>query len=100
VIRGVVRSGLNKFFPNFVDPDPQAIIGMPDHTLSHVYDMAVGQGIIGRHREINTRTRQDFFERQTGMVTVKKGKEKSLVSLAMCLAFAVIIPAAIIQKVM
>ena len=100
VIRGVVRSGLNKFFPNFVDPDPQAIIGMPDHTLSHVYDMAVGQGIIGRHREINTRTRQDFFERQTGMVTVKKGKENSLVSLAMCLAFAVIIPAAIIQKVM
>ena len=100
VIKGVVRTGLNKFFPSLVDPDPQAIIGMPAHTLSRVYGMAVKQGIIRRHREINMRTRQEFFERQTGMVTVKNGKEKSRVSLAMYLALAVIIPAAIIQKVM
>ncbi|KAL3794837.1 hypothetical protein ACHAW5_004359 [Stephanodiscus triporus] len=94
LVKSIVRSGLNYIFPKFVDPDPNALLGRPEHTLSYVYNMAVDQGIIVRHREINMRIRQEFFERRTGMVTIKE-KKNSLVSLAMYVALAAIVPAAI-----
>jgi kynurenine 3-monooxygenase len=90
LIRGVLRTGLHSLFPKFVDPDPQAIIGMPEYTLSYAYDMAVGQGIIARHRDINMRTRQEFFERQTGMVTTKaKGNSLGLYAALVAAVLAV-----------
>jgi hypothetical protein len=97
LIKGLVRTGLNSLFPKFVDPDPQLIIGMPEYTLSHVYDMAVRQGTIAKHRDINMRTRQEFFERQTGMVTSEKTKN-TFVSLGVYVALAAAITVGIFQQ--
>jgi kynurenine 3-monooxygenase len=74
VVKGIVRSGLNYLFPSYVNPDPNAIIGLPNYSLSEVYDMAMKQGVISKHREINLRIRQEHFEKEVGMV---KEKEKS-----------------------
>jgi kynurenine 3-monooxygenase len=78
VFKSLVRSGLNYLFPSFVNPDPNAIIGLPHVSLSEVYDMAMEQGNIAKHREINLRIRQEFFEKEVGMV---KEKEKSSSSM-------------------
>ena len=90
----MVRSGLHHLFPKLVDPDPNLLIGLPHYTLADVYDMATKQGILAKHREINLRTRQDFFERQTGMV--KENKKNWVVTFGMFAAIAVTVPVAIL----
>lgn len=91
VVKGIVRSGLNYLFPSYVNPDPNAIIGLPNYSLSDVYDMAMKQGVIAKHREINLRIRQEHFEKEMGMV-----KEKSGTSMwtSMSKSSMVMIPAA------
>ena len=93
VVKGIVRSGLNYLFPSYVNPDPNAIIGLPNYSLSEVYDMAMKQGVIAKHREINLRIRQEHFEKEVGMV---KEKEKSGTSMwtSMSKLSMVMIPAA------
>jgi len=78
ILKSTIRSGLHRFFPSLVGPDPQLILGQPNYTLSDVYDIATKQGILARHRAINLRIRQEFFERETGMV--KKEKETTKTS--------------------
>ena len=78
MLKGIVRSGMHYFFPKLVDPDPQAIIGQPEVTLSNVFNMAIGQGVLGKHREINQRIRQEYFEKEIGMVKMEE-KKSSLV---------------------
>ncbi|KAL3770447.1 hypothetical protein ACHAWU_009998 [Discostella pseudostelligera] len=91
VFKSLVRSGLNYLFPSFVNPDPNAIIGLPHVSLSEVYDMAMEQGNVAKHREINLRIRQEFFEKEVGMV-----KEKSSSSMLTSLSKSsmVMVPAA------
>ena len=72
MIKSLIRSGLNKLFPWLVDPDCQAYIGQSGYNLADVYQKALEQGILSTHRATNDRIRQEFFERQTGMI-----KEKS-----------------------
>lgn len=67
-IHMVVRGLLNSKFPRLVDPHPQAIIGRRGVPLSDVYDLAVKQGIMRKHRVINDKIRQEYFERNIGMV--------------------------------
>lgn len=94
LVMSIVRSGLNYLFPRLVDPDPNVLIGMPQYTLADIYDMATRHGIITKHREINMRIRQEFFERKTGMVKETKSRH-SFMTLGMYAAVTVIVPAAI-----
>ena len=71
MIKSLIRSGLNKFFPWLVDPDCQAYIGQSGYNLADVYQKAMDQGILSTHRATNDRIRQEFFERQTGMIKEK-----------------------------
>lgn len=94
MLKGIVRSGMHYFLPKLVDPDPQAIIGQPEVTMSNVFNMAIGQGVLGKHREINQRIRQEYFEKEIGMVKMeeKKGslvKRSLLVGVPVAAACAV-----------
>lgn len=71
LLKGLIRSGLNKLFPSLVDPDCQAYIGQIGYNLADVYQKAMDQGILSTHRATNDRIRQEFFERQTGMIKEK-----------------------------
>merc|ERR1712232_697562 len=51
----IIRSFLCKKFPSLVDEHPQAMIGRRGVSLSEVYEKAVQQGIIRKHRAINDR---------------------------------------------
>jgi len=85
----IARSGLHYLFPSLVDPDPNALIGQPQYTLSDAYDLAMGQGVLARHREVNQRIRQEFFERETGTVRTRReerGRSSGLVRGAMVVA--------------
>jgi kynurenine 3-monooxygenase len=95
VVKGIVRSGLNYLFPSYVNPDPNAIIGLPHVSLSEVYHMAMEQGVIAKHRMINLRIRQEHFEKEVGMVKDKQ-KESSSGSLLTLLSKTsmVMVPAA------
>ena len=90
IVKGIVRSGLHYFFPTLVDPDPQAIIGQPEHTMADVYDMAMSQGTLRKHMVINQRIRQEFFENEVGMVKDKQVKKSSLMKRL----FVVVVPVA------
>ncbi len=74
LIKGAIRTKLHKMFPSFIQDQAGNLIGRVEYTLAEIYQMAMEQGIISKHREINNRIRQDFFERQTGMI---KGNPKS-----------------------
>eukprot|EP00536_Pseudo-nitzschia_multiseries_P001433 jgi/Psemu1/250566/estExt_Genewise1Plus.C_180190 len=67
-IHMIVRGFLWTKFPRFIDEHPQAMIGRKGTALSEVYEMAVKQGIIHKHRHINDRIRQEYFECKSGMI--------------------------------
>ena len=67
----IARSVLHKWFPKLVLNHPQNLIGRVDYGLSDVYDLATRLGIISKHRQINNRIRQEYFEQETGMVVTK-----------------------------
>ena len=71
MVKSLVRGGLNKLLPWLVDPDCQIYIGQKGYTLTDVYQKATEQGILKVHRATNERIRQEFFERQTGMIVDK-----------------------------
>jgi len=71
----VIRTKLNSMFPRFVDEHPQVMIGRRGVPLSEVYEKAVKQGIIEKHRNINNNLRMEYFEKKTGMT--KKNKASS-----------------------
>jgi len=71
MVKGLIRGGLNKLFPRLVDPDCQAYLGQTGYSLTDVYQKATEQGILSTHRATNERIRQEFFERQTGMIVDK-----------------------------
>mmetsp|Transcript_13553 Transcript_13553/g.29468 ORF Transcript_13553/g.29468 Transcript_13553/m.29468 type:complete len:127 (+) Transcript_13553:1327-1707(+) len=71
MLKSAVRSGLHYFLPTFVSPVPQGVVGRPEYTMSDVYDMAINQGTLEKHRAINLRIRQEFFEKEMGMVKEK-----------------------------
>ena len=91
IVKGIVRSGLHYFFPTLVDPDPQAIIGQPEHTMADVYDMAMSQGTLRKHMVINQRIRQEYFENEVGMVKDNQVKKSSLMKHYL---FVVVVPVA------
>lgn len=67
----LVRTKLHSLFPSLVLNHPQALIGRVGYGLSDVYDVATRLGVIPKHRRINDKIRQDFFEEHTGMVVTK-----------------------------
>lgn len=71
ILKSLVRGGLNKLFPRLVEPDCQAYIGQSGYALADVYQKATEQGILSTHRATNERIRQEFFERETGMIVDK-----------------------------
>jgi kynurenine 3-monooxygenase len=71
MLKSLVRGGLNKLFPRLVAPDCQVYIGQSGYSLADVYQKATEQGIMSLHRATNERIRQEFFERQTGMIVDK-----------------------------
>jgi len=72
MLKGIIRSGLHYMLPNLIDPDPQTIIGTPENTMADVYQMSIDQGTLNKHRVVNDRIRQEFFEKEVGMVKEKK----------------------------
>jgi kynurenine 3-monooxygenase len=70
----IFRSGLHNAFPSLVSPHPQMKIGFPSWSLSDVYQLACDQGIIQKHRRINLRIRQEYFEKESGMITRVPGQ--------------------------
>jgi kynurenine 3-monooxygenase len=81
----IVRSVLNNYLPSLVSPHPQTKIGFPDWTLAEVYQLASDQGIIQKHRRVNLRIRQEYFEKQSGMITRTPGSQFPMWSIT-CLA--------------
>jgi kynurenine 3-monooxygenase len=69
----MVRTKLCKIFP-FILNDPQYYLGQGEK-LSVVYDKATKLGIIQQVRYTNDCIRQEFFEKQIGMVT--EGSKRS-----------------------
>ena len=67
ILASLIRSKLSKIFP-FIWNDPQYYLGQGEK-LSVVYDMATKIGIIPSVRYTNDCIRQEFFEKQVGMVT-------------------------------
>lgn len=74
----VVRSFLHKKLPWLVAEHPQNMIGLRGVMLSDVYDHATKLGIIGKHRLINERVRNEYFEKLSGMVKESPKKRYKL----------------------
>jgi hypothetical protein len=64
----IIRSFLHKKLPWLVAEHPQNMIGLRGVMLSDVYDHATKLGIITKHRLINERVRNEYFEKASGMV--------------------------------
>ena len=64
----IVRSIFHKKFPSFVDDHPQNMVGVRGVMLCDVYDHATKLGIVPKHRSINEKVRNDYFEKSCGMV--------------------------------
>jgi len=96
----VVRSFFHKKFPRFVSMHPQMMIGARNVALSDVFELATKLGIIGKHRSINDKIRNDYFEKSVGMVKENHGKQRSwtsfLLSVGVCAA--VLVAAVFYQK--
>jgi len=65
----IVRGKLHGWFPSLVTNHPQNLIGSPNYSLSDVYDIATKLNIIPKHRAINDRIRQQYFEQKMGMTS-------------------------------
>ena len=89
----VIRAMLNKFFPSFVEEHPQAMIGRRGVQLSDVYQVAVRQGIMRKHRAINDQIQLEYFEKKTGMMsdTPKKNTFGRIVSGAALIAVGAVL---------
>lgn len=75
----VIRSKLHSWFPTLIAEHPQAIIGQPKHSLTEVYQLATRLNVVSKHRPINNKIRQTYFEHQVGMnVTPKSSGYVSL----------------------
>lgn len=70
----LVRSKLHSWFPSWINQHAQVLIGIPEYSLARVYQIAMEQGIIAKHRVINNKVRQDYFERESGMLSADFGK--------------------------
>mmetsp|Transcript_12118 Transcript_12118/g.22684 ORF Transcript_12118/g.22684 Transcript_12118/m.22684 type:complete len:507 (+) Transcript_12118:143-1663(+) len=64
----IIRSILHKKLPWLVAEHPQNMIGLRGVMLSDVYDHATKLGIVSKHRLINERVRNEYFEKVSGMV--------------------------------
>mmetsp|Transcript_19868 Transcript_19868/g.41676 ORF Transcript_19868/g.41676 Transcript_19868/m.41676 type:complete len:499 (-) Transcript_19868:337-1833(-) len=82
MIKGAIRTQLHRMFPSLIQDQAGNLIGRVEYKLAELYQMAMEQGIISKHREINNRIRQEFFERQTGMIK-EKPKSVPLLKYAM-----------------
>ena len=72
IVHQLVRYKFHMWFPSLVEEHPQTMIGRRGVPLSDVYDQAVKLNIIPKHRAINDKIQQEYFEKKTGMVTHKK----------------------------
>jgi kynurenine 3-monooxygenase len=72
-IHMVARSVLHKMVPYFVANHPQNMIGRVKYNLSDVYNQATKLGILNKHRRINNRIRQTYFEQTSGMISAPEG---------------------------
>lgn len=86
----VIRSKLNIWFPSLVNKHPQQVIGNVNYTLAQVYQMGTDVNVIPKHRAINDRIRQEFFEGKAGMIAKKKkcGMRVWLAFLSLAMAAA------------
>jgi len=76
----VIRSALHNKFPSLVSQHPQNMIGLRGTSLSDVYDHATKLNIIPKHRALNDKIRNHYFEKSCGMV--KESGKKSSAQLA------------------
>lgn len=86
----VVRSKLHMWFPKWVKNHPQAMIGQPNRSLTSVYQLSTELGIIPKHRRINNKIRQEYFEKQIGMIDnddIKNKKAKKFLGVSYSVAF-------------
>lgn len=90
----LVRTKMHSWFPSLVLNHPQALIGLAHYGLSDVYDIATRLGIMSKHRRINDKIRQDYFEERTGMV-VTKTTSSSLMQKGMVLGSLVVAAGAV-----
>jgi kynurenine 3-monooxygenase len=93
----IIRSKLSSMFPSLIDEHPQVMIGRRGVALSEVYEKAVKQGIIKKHRSINDRVRMEYFENETGMIK-ESSNTTSLFNKMMFVAVAVGIAAFFYQR--
>lgn len=84
----IIRGKLASWFPRLVAEHPQSMIGRNGVPLSDVYDLAVRQGIVTKHRAINGKIQRDYFEKSTGMV--KKVDKRRFGALGYLSAAAVV----------
>ena len=73
----VIRSSLHKKFPRLVSDHPANMIGVRGVSLSEVYDQATKLNIIPKHRAMNDKVRNSYFEKSTGMVQDGSGKSSA-----------------------
>jgi hypothetical protein len=86
----VLRGMLHSAFPSIIAPHPQSKIGFPGWELSDSYQLACDQGIIQKHRQINNRIRQEFFEKETGMISRVPSRSMSTWAVALGLGIAIV----------
>merc|ERR1712176_316913 len=67
-IHQIVRTYFFLRFPFYVEEHPRTMVGRRGVSLSEAYDQAVKLGIMGKHREMNSRIQMQYFEKKTGMV--------------------------------
>lgn len=80
----MVRGSLSKWLPSIVSPHPQQLIGNPKYGLADVYALASTKvNIIRRHREINNRIRQEYFEKFVGMTQTESSAAFGVRSFAL-----------------
>ena len=99
MIGSAVRTGLSKILPWFVEADPNTLIGLPQYTMSDIYDKALKYTALKKHREINARIRQEFFEKEFCMVKEERsGKMTSLMKAAVVAPVAACAVAMIVKN--
>ena len=99
-IHMVVRSLLYSKFPRLFAEHPQTMVGRRGIALSDVYEQAVKQGIMRKHRAINDRIRMEYLEQKTGMVRASQTTGTSAVSKLSFVAGLVAVGAFTYQNVM
>ena len=73
----IIRTTLHKGFPRLVSNHPQSMIGVRGVSLSEVYDHATNLNIIPKHRAMNDKIRNEYFEKTCGMIQNGSGKRSS-----------------------